>query len=155
MSRRRTLLALGAAALVAACAALAPRPLPPKVEVEAVRLAIGPAGEPRLGVRLAVDNPNAYAVSIQSIDAELRVEDVPVATAFLPAPVTLVASGRTRVDVEARPDPAALRPVMERMLRSLRAGYEVTGSAVIQSGVRLDFHRRGELPLADLLGRLR
>jgi len=153
--RVRDGLVLAAMLSLAACAAVGTRPLPPRVEVEGVRLAAAPSGDPVVDVRLGVDNPNAFPVSIRSIDATIRIEDVAIAVASLPAPVTLVASGRTMLDVEARPDIAALRQVVERLLRTLRAGYEVAGSAVIQDGMRLDFRRRGDLPIADLLRRLR
>jgi LEA14-like dessication related protein len=142
-------------ALLAGCAGLATRPLPPKVEVEGVRVMVDQGGETRLRVRLDVANPNAYEIAIRRIEASLRIEDRLVALATLPEPVLLPASGNAKVEVEARPDFAALRDVLDRILRRLRAGYEVSGFAVVQEGMRLDFRKRGELPIADLLGRMR
>jgi len=137
------------------CAAVRPRPLPPKVEVDTVSFAVAPVGEVRLRVSLDVTNPNAYDIPIASIDATFRLEDTVVATATLANPVTLPASGKTFVEIEARPDFAAMRQVMERVLRRMSAHYEVTGAAVVQNGVRLPFTKRGEVALADLLGNLR
>ena len=139
---------------LAGCAALAPRPLPPKVQVDSVTTVVGPTGDILFRVRLDVQNPNAYDVAIRSIDAQVRVEDQPIATASLPAPAVLTGSMSTRVDVEARPDFNALAAAFDRILRRLALRYEVTGYAVVQD-MRVDFAKRGELPIADFLGRLR
>ena len=139
----------------AGCASLATRPVPPKVEVDAVRFALTATGEARIRVALDVQNPNPYDIAVRSIDAAFRIEDVPVATATLLNAATLPASGRTYVEIEARPDVGALREVLDRALRKLSASYEITGTAVVQDGVRLEFRRRGDIALTDLLGRLR
>jgi LEA14-like dessication related protein len=146
--------ALACCVLVAGCAALAPRPLPPKVQVDSVTTVVGPTGDIAFRVRLDVQNPNAYDVAIRSIDAQIRVEDQPIATASLPAPAVLTASASTRVDVEARPDFNALAAAFDRILRRLALRYEVTGYAVVQD-TRVDFAKRGELPIGDFLGRVR
>ncbi|MEP7205388.1 MAG: LEA type 2 family protein [Casimicrobiaceae bacterium] len=140
---------------VMGCASLGPRPLPPRVEVAGVRLVAGSADELRVRVLLDVRNPNPFAVALRSIEARFDIEEIAVATAELPAPVMLEASGTTRVEVEARADLGALRQVVSRVLRKLAATYDVVGVAVVQDGVRLNFRKHGDLPLADLVGRPR
>lgn len=142
-------------AALAACAAIPSRPLPPKVEVQGIRVVVAPTGEPRFRVLLDVRNPNPYDIAIATIEARIRLEDQDVAAAGLPAPVTLAGAGETQVEIEARPDFAALRTAVDRMLRKLAGHYEVMGYAIVQDGIRLDFRREGDLPLASLLGRMR
>ncbi|MEO5699154.1 MAG: LEA type 2 family protein [Casimicrobiaceae bacterium] len=137
------------------CASFVPRPLPPQVDVAGVRLVTGSADALRARVLLDVRNPNPFAVALQSVDARLAIEEIAVATAELPTPVMLQASGTTRVEVEARADLGALQQVLSRVLRKLAAAYDVVGVAVVQDGVRLNFRKHGDLPIADLLGRLR
>jgi LEA14-like dessication related protein len=142
-----------AAALGAGCAALAPKLLPPTVAVEGVRVTRLQPGDTRLRVVLDVDNPNAQALLVSALDVALKVEGEPLATAILPAPVTLAATAATKVEIEARTGFVALAAVAERVSRGHRARYEVSGTAVVGDGVALPFTRRGELPLGDLLGK--
>ena len=147
------------AIVLAGCASLGPRPLPPKVYVDSVQTVVGSNGDTRFRVRLDVNNPNAYDVAVSAIEATVRIEDQAIATANLPQPVVLKASAESKLDIEARPDFNALAKAFDRMLRRLAIAYEVTGFAVIdarQSGdMRIPFGKRGELPLSDFLGRLR
>ena len=140
---------------LAGCAAMLPRPLPPKVQVDSVAVSPGTDGELRLRIRLDVQNPNAFAIAVRAIEADIRVEDETVAHALLPSPVLLVASGATKVDVEARPDRQAMGRVMPRVMRSLTLQYEVVGFAAIEDRAPIQFRRRGELPLLDVIGRMR
>ena len=149
------LFALCCVIVLAGCAAMLSRPLPPKVQVDSVAVSAGTDGEMRLRIRLDVQNPNAYGIAVRAIEAEIRVEDEAVAHALLPSPVLLAASGATKVEVEARPDLQALGRVMPRVLRRLTVQYEVVGYAVIEDRSPVEFRRRGELPLLDLIGRTR
>ena len=148
------ILLLVACLALAACASVVQRPLPPKVQVDSVGTVVASSGDTRFRLRLNVSNPNPYDVAIRAIEATIRVEDQPIAIANLPEPVVLKASTDTKVDVDARPDFNALAAAFDRVLRRLAARYEVTGYATVQD-MRLDFVKRGELPIGDLLGRLR
>jgi len=155
----RALLLTAFVLVLAACASLAPRPLPPMVQVDGVQTFVGDAGDTRFRVRLTVTNPNAYDVAVSAIEATMRVEDQPIATANLPGAVVLKASADTKVDVEARPDFNALSKAFNRMLQRLAVAYEVTGFVLIDArgsgDMRIPFQRRGELALSDFIGRLR
>ncbi len=120
-----------------------------------MRLILDAAGEPRVRMLLDVTNPNPFAITLRSVEARLSIADVAVASVSLTEPVILPPSGSAHVEAEARPDFAALRQAIERVLRRLVAAYEVAGMAVVQDGIRLEFRKRGDLPLADLLGRIR
>jgi LEA14-like dessication related protein len=154
MLRARTAAGFVAAALllVAGCAALAPRPLPPKVELAGLRITRLAPADTRIRIALDVQNPNAYALAVSALDATVTVEGERFATATLASPVTLAAAADTRVELEARTDFAAVAAVADRLARERRARYEVAGSAVVQDGLKLPFAKRGELPVGDLLG---
>ncbi|MDQ6618815.1 MAG: LEA type 2 family protein [Pseudomonadota bacterium] len=154
-SRRAIAIAVLACGMLCGCAGVITRPLPPKVDVQGMQTVVLPGGETRFRVRLNVHNPNAYDVAVQAIEATIRIEEQPIATADLPQPVVLRGDSDTQVDVDARPDFSALAGAFDRVLRRFKAAYQVTGYAVIQDGMRLNFDKRGELPLADLLGKLR
>ena len=139
------------AALLAACAALAPRPLPPGVALEGVRVTRLTPQDTRLTVTLVVSNPNAYDLAVSALDASIAVDGEPLFTGTLLQPVQLAAGGDTRVQIEARTGFAAILGAIDRITRQRSVRYEVTGSAVVQDGWRLPLRRSGELPGADLL----
>ena len=103
---------------------------------------------------LNVQNPNAFAVPVQNLDAEIAIEGLRTASARLPAPVVLAASGDTRVELEASADAALITPLLARILRSGRVAYVIAGTAVLGDGRQLKYRREGELT-GDLLGKLR
>ena len=139
-------------ALLAGCAALPPKPLPPRVTLESVRMARFTAADARFTLALAVHNPNAYDLAVNALDARLAVEGEPLLAAALAAPAVLVAGTVTRVEVEARTTLGAVAVALDRLARQPVVRYELTGTAVVQDGVRLPFARSGELPAGDLLG---
>ncbi len=143
--------AAAVALLVAGCAGFPGKPIAPKVELAAVRVQSLSAGEVRLAVRLDVDNPNAFALDIARIDAEIDVNGVPLAVATLPAPVSVAAATKTDVLLELSSRLDQLARVLARTDGSGRMPYTVTGTAVLGNGTRLPFARRGELPVGDWL----
>jgi Late embryogenesis abundant protein len=149
----RTRVAAALLALAAGCAALSPKPLPPRVTLEAVRVTRLTAAEARFTLALAVDNPNAYDLAVNAIDARLAVEGEPLLTASLAAPAVLAAGAVTRVLLDARTTPGAVAAALDRIARRPAVRYEVTGAAIVQDGWRLPFARRGELSAGDFPGR--
>ena len=142
-------------ALAAGCAVLSPKPLPPRVTLEAVRVTRLAVTDARFTVTLAVHNPNAYDLAVNALDARLAVEGEPLLDGRLAAPAVFAAGTATRIDIEARTTLAAVAMAWERISRRPVVRYEVTGTAVVQDGLRLPFARSGELPVGDLLGRKR
>jgi hypothetical protein len=139
--------------LAAGCAALPLRPLPPRVTLEAVRVTRLTAAEARFTLALAVDNPNAYDLAVNAIDARLAVEGEPLLAASLAAPTVLAAGAVTHVVLDARTTPGAVAAALDRIARRPAVRYEVTGAAIVQDGWRLPFARRGELSAGDFPGR--
>lgn len=146
--------AFGAAALAllfAGCEGLPTKPLPPKVELAGVRVVNLAPADLRLAVTLRIDNPNAFALDVAAIDAEIGVNGVKLAGATLPEPVSIAASAITPVQLELRSRVKDLAQALQRADGSGRMPYEITGTAVLGNGTRLPFARRGELPVGDWL----
>ena len=139
------------ALLFAGCEGLPTKPLPPKVELAGVRVLSLAPSDLRLAVALRVDNPNAFALDVATIDAEIGVNGVKLADAKLPAPVSIAAAATTPVLLEMRSRVKDLAQVLGHADGSGRMPYEMTGTAVLGNGTRLPFSRRGELPVGDWL----
>jgi LEA14-like dessication related protein len=144
---------IATAALATACATIAPKPLPPQVTLDGVRVTRFTLLDTRLSVALTVRNPNAYDLVVRELDATLAVEDERLLTGTLLAPATLTASGDARIEIEARTDFAAIVSALDRFTRQRTVRYELTGTTVVQDGLRLPFSRRGELPAGEFLGK--
>ena len=140
------------ALLVAGCAQLAPKPLPPRVALDTVRIIRFTGSEARFLLKLIVQNPNPFELAVTAFDATLAVEGEAVLTGALVAPVVLAAGLATPIEVEARAGLRAVTGVLDRFSRQRAVRYEVTGSAVVQDGWRLPFSKAGELPVGELLG---
>lgn len=149
----RAMVVLATASLIASCAGITQRPAPPRVEVAGLQGAMLAGNALTLVVTLRVTNPNPFPIAVDTLEADVTLEGTPAATGRLPAPVTLAASGETRVDVEARANVQVLTGLLERILRRGRLSYEITGFLVALDGRRLNFSKRGDLNAGDLLGR--
>jgi LEA14-like dessication related protein len=145
---------LGAAAmLIAGCATL-PRLEAPSVFVERVRVDRFSGVDAQFTVVLNVANPNDREIAVDAIDADLRIEGVPVGRARLALPVRLPARGATTAALTARAGLAdTLRAAAEIARRAEAAGgalapvrYAVSGTATIDGGRTIPFARSGEIP---------
>ena len=140
-------------AALQSCAAIAPRPIVPRVQIDGLRAASLVNNEITLIVGLKVTNPNAFAVTVNTVEAEVHIEGLPAATGRLPTPVTIVASGDTHVDVEARTTVDTLSRLLDTVMRRGRLAYEITGYAIVEDGRRITYQKQGEVTAAELLGR--
>src|SRR5437879_13535426 len=111
---------LAIAALLTACATIAPKPLPPQVTLDGVRVTRFTPLDTRLSVALVVHNPNAYDLVVSQLQAMLAVEDEPLLTGTLVAPATLTAAGDARIAIEARTALAAIADALDRFTRQRR-----------------------------------
>jgi LEA14-like dessication related protein len=144
--------------LAVACASCATTgPLePPKVTVTDLTLDSFTAPDARFTVQLKLANPNVREIAVDAVTAELRIEDIPVGTATLGAPVTLPARGEVTASVAAAADlMASLRAsaVIARRLSQDKAAtptvhYAVTGTVTLAGGGAIPFSRAGEFRLA-------
>lgn len=143
---------VAAAMLVTGCATL-PRLAAPHVAVERVRVERFSGVDAQFTVFVNVANPNDREIAVDAIDADLKVEDVPVGRARLASPVRLPALGTTTAALTARAGLAdTLRAAAEIARRAEAAGgalravrYAVTGTATIDGGRTIPFARSGEI----------
>jgi hypothetical protein len=150
--RRNALVAL--AAIVLAACATAPRLTAPRVTVSAVNVDRITATEANFTVVLDLVNPNDRELAVETIDAALTVEDVPVGNAVLAAPVRLPALGNATAMLRARAGLAAVLGIGAEIAHRVDAQrgnggatsvrYAVSGTAVLAGGWTIPFSRQGE-----------
>ncbi|MEO8509069.1 MAG: LEA type 2 family protein [Betaproteobacteria bacterium] len=152
MLRLRTAGVTAAAMLaLAACATTAGLEAP-KVTVDRVRIDRMTAADTQFTLVVGIVNPNDREIMVEAIDADLRIEEVPVGTAHLAAPVRLPPRGQTSASLIVRTGlSAALRAAAEaaRRAEALRGTtptvrYAVSGTAAVDGGRVIPFARSGE-----------
>jgi LEA14-like dessication related protein len=153
MKYRFRVVALAGAAALAACAD-APRLVAPRVAVESVRLERITGTEARFDVTLNLRNPNAREIAVEAIDANVTVDDVPVGSARLMAPLRLPANGDATAILEARAGLSAVLRIAadfaQRAQEQKASGqatqvrYAVSGTATLEGGWSIPFSRSGE-----------
>jgi LEA14-like dessication related protein len=143
--------------LLTACAAMGPRLASPKVSVMEVRVLQLDGAQAVLGATVELMNPNPTDVEIQGLDAALTIEDEPIATAVLVSPVRVRAGGAATAELSAR---AGVDALMRAAAAAMRRGavvppgraptlrYAIDGVALFNGGLRVPFHRGGELGLS-------
>jgi hypothetical protein len=151
-SSGRIALLVGVAAL-AACAGT-PRLSVPRVAVESVRLERITGTEATFVVTLNLANPNAREIAVDAIEANLTIDDVPVGSATLKAPLRLPANAEATATLQARAGIAAalgLAADLAQRAQEQRATgaptqvrYAVFGTATLDSGWAVPFSRSGE-----------
>jgi LEA14-like dessication related protein len=152
---KRTLIL--AALAVGACATTGPLE-PPRVTVTDVTIDSFAAPDARFTVQVRLANPNLRELAVDAVDAELRLENFPIGTAALAAPVRVPPLGDVTASIVARADLVwSLRASAEiaRRLREERlpapvARYAVTGTVTLQGGGTIPFSRTGEFRLPSM-----
>jgi hypothetical protein len=100
----------------------------------------------RVDTELTLRNPNAVAVSIASLDADLEIGGERAGTLKLAAPVTLPAAGTASVALSALGDAAVALTGLGRALGSGRPlEYALKGALVLSDGRTFPFVRRGQV----------
>jgi LEA14-like dessication related protein len=136
---------------LAACATTA-RLEAPKVTVDRVRIDRMTAADTQFTLVVGIANPNDREIMVDAIDADLRIEEVPVGTAHLAAPVRLPPRGQTSASLVVRTGlSAALRAAAEVARRAetqrgvaSTVRYAVSGTATLDGGRAIPFARSGE-----------
>lgn len=92
--------------VIAACSALAPTPIPPRISVAAVEIKSFGLLEQRFDVALRVANPNGFELTVEALEFDLDVNGQRLASGLSPLPTRLGASSETamRIEVVARSD---------------------------------------------------
>ena len=140
---------------LAGCATTAPLESP-KITVTDITLDYFTAPDARFTVQVKLDNPNAREIAVDNVTAELRIEDVPVGTASLGAPVRLPPRGEVTASVVAAADLMASLRASAEIARRLSqekpsvptVRYAVSGMATLAGGGTIPFSRAGEFKLA-------
>lgn len=140
------------AALLCACASLAPKPLPLDVRLDTVRISRFEPFDTRVVIGLVVHNPNGFDVAVNDMEAILAVHEEPLLTGRLKAPQTLAAHADTGVEIEIQTDFGKMATALQRITYEQSFRYSVRGSALLQTGIPLSISRSGELPASDFLG---
>ena len=146
---------------VLACLALAGcattgRIEPPTIRVTDITMDRFTSADAKFTVQVMLANPNFQEIAVETLTAELRIENVPVGTARLAAPVRVPARGEAAASVVAAADLlSSLRASAEIARRldqeksaSPGVRYDVSGSASLAGGVLVPFSRAGEFKLS-------
>ena len=138
-------LALAAVLALSACAPLT-RLQAPEVVNLAVRNVEIRLPTIRVDTELTLRNPNAVAVSVASLDADLEIGGERAGTLRLASPVTLPAAGTATLELSAVGDAAVALSGLGRALGSGRPlGYAIAGSLTLSDGRAFPFVRRGQV----------
>jgi len=144
MRKRRQLALTAVAAMLAACTTLS-RLEPPEVVALTVRNVEIRLPTIRVDTELTLRNPNAVAVSVASLDADLEIAGERAGTLKLASPVTLPAGGTASVALSAVGDAAVAFTGMGRALGSgLPLDYALRGALVLADGRAFPFVRKGQ-----------
>jgi LEA14-like dessication related protein len=129
MSRLRRL-GLLSVLLLSGCATLTPEFKKPTVAVTDIRWLNGSLLQQHMLVALTVQNPNALAIPVNSLNVAFSVDDEPIGLGKATQAVSIPAHGQATVSVEVVMD---LSRAVLKLLPKLRAGteplhYEAKGS---------------------------
>ena len=149
---RAATLALQAVAILLLAACATTRLEPPTVSVDRVRIDRMTNVDAQFTVIVNLVNPNERAIGVDTIDADLRIEDIAVGTAHLAEPVRLPARGEATASLTVRAGWAAtLRAAAEVARRAENntgaaktVRYRVSGVATLDAGRMIPFSRTGE-----------
>jgi hypothetical protein len=140
-------------AVLAACAE-SPRLSAPRVAVDSVRVERITGTEASFVVTLNLSNPNAREIAVEAIEANVAIEDVPVGSATLTAPLKLPANGEATATLQARAGIAAALGIAADLAQRaqeqkasgqpMRVRYAVSGTATLEGGAPIPFSRSGD-----------
>ena len=148
-------LSLLACVLLGACATTG-RLEPPTIRVTDITMDYFTSADARFTVQVTLTNPNLQEVAVEALTAELRIENVPVGSAQLAAPVRVPARGEATASIVAAADllsslrasaQIARRLDQERNSGSPGVRYAVSGAANLAGGLVVPFSREGEFKL--------
>ena len=151
----RTRLAIFGWVALAACATTG-RLQPPTIRVTDITMDAFTSADAKFTLQVTLANPNFREVAVDALAAELRIENVPVGTARLTAPLRLPARGEATASIVASADLiSSLRASAEiarRLDQEKRATpgvrYAVAGTVNLEGGIVVPFSKAGEFRLS-------
>ena len=128
---------------------------PPTVRITDITMDAFTSADAKFTLQVTLANPNFREVAVDALAAELRIENVPVGTARLAAPLRLPARGEATASIVASADLiSSLRASAEiarRLDREKSAPpgvrYAVAGTVDLEGGIVVPFSRAGEFRL--------
>jgi LEA14-like dessication related protein len=132
-----------------ACASLAPKLEPPRLEVSGVNFISGDRAHQQIGLKVHVTNPNARSIAVQRIDYGIALAGTDFARGTTAAPFTVPASGDTDFDLKLTADLLTALKVLGQHLGEHEIPYRVTGTLHLEEGVlrTVPFTSSGSLAL--------
>jgi len=135
--------------LVAACAIVPPRPDPPLVTLEAVKVLRVAESKADISLRLRLGNPNDFDLKFESIAFDVSLDGRTAVNGRSARIDTLPARGEASVDIAGRVDIGAIATALMTLGSQLPVDYVVRGSATLAGGTVLQFSRKGQIPVAQ------
>ena len=98
---------------------------------------------------LRVENPNAIALTVQSLEFGLSINDIALTRGATAQGETIAGGGYAVIQLETRTNMKAVVQVIALSAsgRPQSLQYALDGEAIVQNGIRLPFARRGDIPL--------
>jgi LEA14-like dessication related protein len=137
------------AVVLSACAIVPPRPDPPLVTLEAVRVIRVAESKADISLRLRLGNPNDFEVKIESITFDVTLDGRTAANGRSARIDTLPARGEASVDIAGRVEIGAIATALMALGSQLPVDYAIRGSATLPGGTVLQFSRKGQIPVAQ------
>lgn len=123
----------------------------PQIALETARVVGGNLQETRVQLTLRVSNPNAREVIIDAVRFDVMVAGERVGSGVREEPVTIAASGETRVDLDTRfRTLELLRLLRDASQADGTLAYRVVGEADVRDYGRQGFNQPGSLALPNL-----
>jgi len=144
------------AALALSACATTGRLEPPTITVTDIAIDYFTAPDSKFTVQVKLANPNYREIAVDAVNAELRLENIPVGTAALAAPIRVPPRGEVTASVIAKADLVSslrasgeiARRLAEEKLPSPTVRYSVSGVVTLEGGSTIPFSRAGEFKLA-------
>jgi LEA14-like dessication related protein len=139
---------MGVTLMLAACASMLPKLLPPNLTVTAVQ--IGKSGnvmQQPVQLRLHATNPNNRDIPIRSIDCKLEIEGLPFADGQTEESFVLPANGEVDFNVDVIANLNSALAVLASGLGSRKVNYRVYGDVHLKGTIlrSIPFDQRGRV----------
>lgn len=123
---------LSVVALLGGCASTASKLVPPQFSLVAASMTSGDMFSQQFRVRLHVQNPNARALPVKSIDYKLFLEGDSFAEGASEAPFVVPANGEQEFDLLVRTNfMSSIGRLLSRITNSNSVRYDFSGNVVI------------------------
>lgn len=152
----RTLLLGLALALLSGCAGLLARPVPPQVNIVAISLTDANLFEQRYHIKLRLQNPNDFDLSIDGVQFQVQLNGRPFASGISSAPVSVPRFGMAVIEIDAVSTLAEVARQLNDIVMGQTQGvrYTLTGKVhLARPAMELPFHQEGDMKLPSLEGK--